>query len=82
MDSAYRRIDASGLECPEPVLRARAALADLAPGTKIEVIVTDPMAEADLAVFCARAGHDMLGVRSDGDRWIIRIRSGARKRGI
>lgn len=76
MNSGVQRIDAAGLECPEPVVRTRAVLDGLAPGTVVEVIVTDPMAETDLAVYCTRAGHTLLGVEQVGERKIVRIRRG------
>jgi tRNA 2-thiouridine synthesizing protein A len=55
-------IDARGLICPLPVLRARRVLIDLAPGTEVRVLATDPMAAIDLPHFCAEAGHQHLSL--------------------
>ena len=54
------RIDARGLRCPLPVLRARKALAELVPGALLELLADDPMAEIDLPHFCAEAGHVLV----------------------
>lgn len=61
-------IDARGLLCPLPVLRARKRLLALPPGTVVEVLADDPMALVDLPHFCAEAGHAHLSVR-DADGW-------------
>jgi tRNA 2-thiouridine synthesizing protein A len=52
-----RRLDASGLSCPLPVLKARKALIAMAPAERLEVVTTDPMSVVDMPVFCAQAGH-------------------------
>ena len=48
-----RLVDARGLLCPLPLLRARAALATLAPGEHLVVLATDPEAPIDLAALAA-----------------------------
>ncbi|MEX5728518.1 tRNA 2-thiouridine synthesizing protein A [Rhodovulum iodosum] len=55
-----RLIDARGLRCPLPVLKARKALAEMAPGAVLRLWADDPMAEIDLPHFCAEAGHALL----------------------
>ena len=67
-------IDARGLLCPLPVLRARKRLLALPPGTMVEVLADDPMALVDLPHFCAEAGHGHLSVvEKDGwQRHLIR----------
>jgi tRNA 2-thiouridine synthesizing protein A len=51
------RLDTSGLSCPLPVLKARKALARLAPGDTLEVVATDPHSPADFAALCDSQGH-------------------------
>lgn len=53
-------LDASGLKCPLPVLKARKALAALAPGAVLKVIATDPGAPEDFRHFCEAAGHRLV----------------------
>jgi tRNA 2-thiouridine synthesizing protein A len=59
-------LDASGLQCPLPVLRARKALISLSAGQRLLVIATDPMAAIDLPLFCAEAGHRLVASGPDG----------------
>lgn len=68
------RIDATGLLCPLPVLKARKALQGLAPGDICEVRTTDPAALKDFPAFCAATGHHLLTVSEDrnGARFVIR----------
>ena len=67
-------LDASGLICPEPVLRARQALRSLGANEVLEVVATDPHSELDFEVFCARSGHELLQVLREEGRWRFRIR--------
>lgn len=61
-----KRLDASGLTCPLPVLKARKLLAAMAPGEALEVITTDPMSVVDMPVFCTRAGHEIVEEQKEG----------------
>ncbi len=67
-------VDAAGLVCPLPVLRARKRLADMAPGTILRLVATDPAAVVDVPHFCAEAGHDLLAVEATpaGRAYLIR----------
>lgn len=60
-------VDARGLRCPMPLLKARKALSTLQEGTHLEVWATDPGAEADFKAYCAQAGHQLLNVESVRD---------------
>ena len=55
--AADHRIDARGLKCPLPVLKAEKALAALAQGTTLVVLATDPVAKIDIPLFCRQNGH-------------------------
>jgi acetyl-CoA carboxylase biotin carboxyl carrier protein len=58
-------LDATGLRCPLPVLRARKRLAAMPPGAVLEVLADDPAAEADMRAFCQATGHRLLAVSRD-----------------
>jgi tRNA 2-thiouridine synthesizing protein A len=62
-----RHLDACGLICPLPVLKARKALSTLSAGDILRVRVTDPAAPKDFRLFCAETGHVLKSVRDDGD---------------
>ena len=70
-------LDAKGLKCPLPVLRARKAMKAVAPGDLLEVHATDPDAPKDFQAFCETTGHELLESRSDAGTFVIRIRKAA-----
>jgi tRNA 2-thiouridine synthesizing protein A len=53
-------LDATGLICPLPVLRAHKAIKSLAPGATLTMRATDPAAARDVPAFCDAAGHLLL----------------------
>ncbi len=59
-------VDASGLKCPLPVLKARKAIKSLGTGMALRVISTDPASPLDFRHFCNTAGHELLSV-TEGD---------------
>jgi len=70
-------LDARGLNCPLPVLKARKKLLGMRTGQILEVAATDPVAAIDMPHFCAESGHDFLGKRQDGPVTYFRIARGA-----
>ena len=60
------RLDATGLKCPLPVLKAKKALKPLAAGESLTVLATDPGAVEDFKAFCEATG-DALVDQSDDD---------------
>lgn len=54
------RLDATGLLCPLPVLKARRSLKPLSAGAVLEVLATDPGAAKDFEHFCQTTGCEML----------------------
>jgi len=59
-------LDAKGLNCPLPILKARKALKDVPAGGTLEVLSTDPGSVADFAAFCRQTGNELLE-SSDAD---------------
>ena len=74
-----REVDARGLICPLPVLRARKVLMGMRPGEVLRILATDPMAAIDLPHFCAEAGHEHLGQSVEDGAQVHLIRRGALK---
>ncbi len=58
-------LDARGLICPLPVLKARKILLSLPAGTLLRVSVTDANAEKDFPLFCAESGHRLVSIESE-----------------
>ena len=53
-------LDAMGLLCPLPVLKARKRLQDMKNGEVLRVFADDPAAIVDVPHFCAESGHVLL----------------------
>jgi len=68
-----RILDAKGLRCPLPVLKARKAMKDLPAGGTLRVLATDPGAIKDFEAFCKTTGYRLLTASQDGDILIFDI---------
>jgi len=53
-------VDASGLNCPLPILRAKKALSQMASGEVLRVQTTDPNAVRDFQAFARQSGNVLL----------------------
>jgi tRNA 2-thiouridine synthesizing protein A len=72
--SATAELDARGLKCPLPVLKARRALQAVAPGGLLRVLATDPGAVKDFAHFCETTGCELVESGKEGEvlRFLLR----------
>lgn len=57
---ADHTLDAKGLNCPLPILKARKALNDVPVGGTLEILATDPGSVADFEAFCRQTGHELV----------------------
>lgn len=71
-----REVDARGLKCPLPVLRAGRALREMRRGEVLRLLADDPMAIIDLPHYCAEAGHDHLGRTDEAGHQVHLVRKG------
>jgi tRNA 2-thiouridine synthesizing protein A len=71
---ADHTLDAKGLNCPLPILKARKALKDVAEGETLEILSTDPGSVADFQAFCRQTGNELLESTTDDSvfRFLIR----------
>lgn len=65
-NSGDRLLDLKGLLCPMPVVKAAAALKEMAPGQVLEVLADDQGVKADFPALCKSAGHEFLGYEQEG----------------
>ena len=71
---ADKVLDAKGLNCPLPILRAKKMLADVPTGGTLEILATDPGSVADFASFCRTTGNELLESTQDGDTFRFLIK--------
>ena len=69
-----KELDASGLNCPLPILRAKKALAELTAGQVLHVIATDPGAVKDFEAFAKQTGNELMESREDGGKFYFLIK--------
>ncbi len=69
-------LDAVGLLCPLPVLKARKRLSALPVGAVLRMRADDPAAMIDVPHFCAEAGHILIATRDEGAAQVYDIRKG------
>ncbi len=67
-------LDAKGLNCPLPILKAKKALKDVPHGEILEILATDPGAIADFEAFCQQTGNELVESDTGGDvfRFLIK----------
>lgn len=58
-NTAKERLDARGLLCPQPIIKARHWLQKATSGDRLHIVITDPHGPLDFEVFCQRTGHCM-----------------------
>ena len=59
-------LDAKGLNCPLPILKAKKALKGMENGQVLEIIATDPGSIKDFEAFCRATGNKLLSAKDDG----------------
>jgi tRNA 2-thiouridine synthesizing protein A len=71
---ADKVLDAKGLNCPLPILKAKKALKEVPVGGTLEVLATDPGSVADFGAFCRTTGNEMVEQSQDGGtyRFVIK----------
>ena len=69
-------LDARGLQCPLPVLRARKAMQKLEAGALLRVLATDPGTVKDFRAFCQASGHELVESATEAGefRFLLRKR--------
>ncbi|SOC03812.1 tRNA 2-thiouridine synthesizing protein A [Rhodobacter sp. JA431] len=67
-------LDAKGLNCPLPILRAKKAIKEMTAGQVLEIQATDPGAVKDFEAFCRTTGNEMVDHHMDGGTYVFNIR--------
>ena len=64
---ATKTLDAKGLNCRLPVLKAKKSIKDLKTGDTLEVLSTDPGSVSDFDSFCKATGDQLLEQAKESD---------------
>lgn len=67
-------LNAEGLNCPLPILRAKKMLKSIPAGEVLEIRATDPGSVADFAAFCNQTGNELLSSSTEGDIYKFEIK--------
>ena len=67
-------LDAAGLNCPLPILRAKKSLAKLESGQVLRVIATDPGSVKDFEAFAKQTGNTLLDCNEESGTYVFRLR--------
>lgn len=70
-------LDAKGLNCPLPILKAKKALKELSDGGTLEILATDPGAVADFQAFCRTTGNELVEHSEEGGVYRFLLRKAA-----
>ena len=68
-----QELDASGLNCPLPILRAKKALKGMESGKILRIIATDPGSVKDFEAFSNQTGNPLLDSGEEGGKYVFRI---------
>ena len=64
-----KELDAQGLNCPLPILRAKKALAEMTSGQVLRIMATDPGSVKDFAAFAKQTGNELLSTAEQGKEY-------------
>jgi TusA-related sulfurtransferase len=74
MIEAQKELDARGLNCPLPILKAKKALAEMLTGEVLKVIATDPGSMRDFQAFARQTGNELVEQVAQGDEFVHLLR--------
>ena len=70
------QLDARGLNCPLPILRAKKSIQALSAGQVLQILATDPGSVKDFEAFCKQTGNELLDSSQQSGEFQFRIRKG------
>lgn len=73
-ETTEKKLDATGLFCPEPVFRTKIEIERMQVGEIIVVSADDPAAEDDISRWVTRNGHELLEMSKDGNTITFKIK--------
>lgn len=74
MSTFDQELDASGLNCPLPILRAKKAIGTIDSGQVLRILATDPGSVKDFESFCTQTGNELLSSGESNGHFEFMIR--------
>ena len=71
-----QELDASGLNCPLPILRAKKTLGTMGSGEVLHIIATDPGSVKDFEAFAKQTGNELMESKEDGGKFHFMMKKG------
>ncbi|MCW8963694.1 MAG: sulfurtransferase TusA family protein [Gammaproteobacteria bacterium] len=69
-----QELDASGLNCPLPILRAKKAIAGLESGQVLRIIATDPGSVKDFEAFAKQTGNELMESGEEDGKFVFMMK--------
>ena len=69
-----QELDASGLNCPLPILRAKKAIAGLETGQVLRIVATDPGSVKDFEAFAKQTGNELLESGEEDGKFVFMMK--------
>lgn len=69
-----QELDASGLNCPLPILRAKKTLNTMASGEVLHIVATDPGSVKDFDAFAKQTGNELMESKEEGGKFHFLIK--------
>lgn len=69
-----QELDASGLNCPLPILRAKKTLNTMDSGQVLHIIATDPGSVKDFDAFAKQTGNELMTSKEEGGKFYFLIK--------
>ncbi|MFN7086425.1 MAG: sulfurtransferase TusA family protein [Burkholderiales bacterium] len=66
-----KELDARGLNCPLPILRAKKALTEMSSGQVLKILATDPGSVKDFQAFAKQTGNELLSSETAGKEFVF-----------
>ncbi len=69
-----QELDASGLNCPLPILRAKKAIAGLEAGQVLRIVATDPGSVKDFEAFAKQTGNELMESGEEDGKFVFMMK--------
>lgn len=67
-------LDARGLNCPLPILRAKKSIAQMSAGQVLRITATDPGSVKDFEAFCKQTGNELLESKDESGEFVFLLK--------